>query len=274
MVQDGHAWWQHVGDSRFYLLRFGDGQPREWLRRAITDVISRCKTMRGFNVMHPIGWDAFGLPAENAAIQRGIHPEKWTRQNIAGMKRQLQRLGFSYPWSREIATCDPEYYRWNQWFFLRMLERGIAYRAKAPVNWAITAPNVTGYDMGAPADTSGTLINFLNGQALAVTEEGIPVAAIEEETGSGEGEGSTEAAATLTARACDRMRSASRTRSSAPRRLESSTPAMARRSAQAGSCLTGALVVWQYSKSGVAGAWAAQCCSPCWNTLRAPGSGR
>jgi len=101
----------------------------------ITDVISRCKTMRGFNVMHPIGWDALGLPAENAAIKRGIHPEQWTRQNIAGMKRQLQRLGFSYPWSREIATCDPEYYRWNQWFFLRMLERGIAYRAKAPVNW-------------------------------------------------------------------------------------------------------------------------------------------
>jgi leucyl-tRNA synthetase len=101
----------------------------------ITDVISRCKTMRGFNVMHPIGWDALGLPAENAAIKRGVHPEKWTRQNIAGMKRQLQRLGFSYPWSREIATCDPEYYRWNQWMFLRMLERGIAYRAKAPVNW-------------------------------------------------------------------------------------------------------------------------------------------
>jgi leucyl-tRNA synthetase len=101
----------------------------------ITDVISRYKTMRGFNVMHPIGWDALGLPAENAAIQRGVHPERWTRQNIAGMKRQLQRLGFSYPWSREIATCDPSYYRWNQWFFLRMLERGIAYRAQAPVNW-------------------------------------------------------------------------------------------------------------------------------------------
>jgi leucyl-tRNA synthetase len=101
----------------------------------ITDVISRCKTMRGFDVMHPIGWDALGLPAENAAIKRGIHPEKWTRENIASMKRQLQRLGFSYPWSREIATCDPSYYRWNQWMFLRMLERGIAYRAKAPVNW-------------------------------------------------------------------------------------------------------------------------------------------
>ncbi|MCU0241392.1 MAG: leucine--tRNA ligase [Vicinamibacteria bacterium] len=101
----------------------------------ITDVVARYKRMRGFNVMHPIGWDALGLPAENAAIKRGIHPEKWTRQNIAGMKRQLQRLGFSYPWSREIATCDAGYYRWNQWFFLKMLERGIAYRAKAPVNW-------------------------------------------------------------------------------------------------------------------------------------------
>jgi leucyl-tRNA synthetase len=101
----------------------------------ITDVISRCKTMRGMNVMHPIGWDALGLPAENAAIKKGVHPEKWTRSNIASMKRQLQRLGFSYPWSREIATCDAEYYRWNQWFFLRMLEKGIAYRANAPVNW-------------------------------------------------------------------------------------------------------------------------------------------
>jgi leucyl-tRNA synthetase len=101
----------------------------------ITDVVARYKRMRGFNVLHPIGWDALGLPAENAAIKRGIHPEKWTRDNIAGMKRQLQRLGFSYPWSREIASCDPEYYRWNQWFFLRMLERGIAYRAKAAVNW-------------------------------------------------------------------------------------------------------------------------------------------
>ena len=101
----------------------------------ITDVVARFKRMRGFNVMHPIGWDALGLPAENAAIKRGVHPEQWTRENIAAMKRQLKRLGFSYPWSREIATCDPEYYRWNQWFFLRMLERGIAYRKKAAVNW-------------------------------------------------------------------------------------------------------------------------------------------
>ena len=108
----------------------------------ITDVISRFKTMRGYSVMHPIGWDALGLPAENAAIQRKTHPEKWTRRNIASMKRQLQRLGFSYPWSREIATCDPGYYRWNQWFFLRMLERGIAYRASSPVNWCPSCQTV------------------------------------------------------------------------------------------------------------------------------------
>jgi leucyl-tRNA synthetase len=108
----------------------------------ITDVVARYKRMRGFNVLHPIGWDALGLPAENAAIKRGIHPEKWTRDNIAGMKKQLQRLGFSYPWTREIASCDPEYYRWNQWFFLRMLERGIAYRAKAAVNWCPSCQTV------------------------------------------------------------------------------------------------------------------------------------
>jgi leucyl-tRNA synthetase len=128
------------GKPKFYCLEMlpypsGDIHVGHVRNYCITDVVARYKAMRGFNVLHPIGWDALGLPAENAAIQRGVHPEKWTRQNIAGMKRQLRRLGFSYPWSREIATCDPEYYRWNQWFFLRMLEKGIAYRAKAPVNW-------------------------------------------------------------------------------------------------------------------------------------------
>ncbi len=101
----------------------------------IGDAIARFRRMRGFNVLHPMGWDAFGLPAENAAIDRGIHPRLWTLQNVAEFKKVLQRFGFSYDWSREISTCAPEYYRWNQWFFLRMLERGIAYRKKSRVNW-------------------------------------------------------------------------------------------------------------------------------------------
>ncbi|HSL22325.1 MAG TPA: leucine--tRNA ligase [Vicinamibacterales bacterium] len=113
----GHA---HVGHVKNYI---------------IGDVVARMKRMRGFNVLHPFGWDAFGLPAENAAIKSGTHPERWTLDNIAHMKGQLQRLGISYDWSREIATCTPEYYRWNQWLFTRMFERGLAYRKRASVNW-------------------------------------------------------------------------------------------------------------------------------------------
>jgi leucyl-tRNA synthetase len=101
----------------------------------IGDVVARYKRMCGFHVMHPMGWDAFGLPAENAAIERGIHPREWTNTNIDSFKRVLHRFGFSYDWRREISTCEPEYYRWNQWFFLRMLERGIAYRKRSRVNW-------------------------------------------------------------------------------------------------------------------------------------------
>jgi leucyl-tRNA synthetase len=101
----------------------------------IGDVVARVKRMRGFNVMHPMGWDAFGLPAENAAIQNNTHPRTWTNNNIAEFQRVLRRFGFSYDWRREISTCEPEYYRWNQWFFLRMLERGLAYRKKSRVNW-------------------------------------------------------------------------------------------------------------------------------------------
>ena len=101
----------------------------------IGDVIARYRRMQGFHVIHPMGWDAFGLPAENAAIQRGIHPREWTNTNIASFKRVCRRFGFSYDWRREISTCEPEYYRWNQWFFLRMLERGIAYRKRSRVNW-------------------------------------------------------------------------------------------------------------------------------------------
>jgi leucyl-tRNA synthetase len=101
----------------------------------IGDVVARVKRMRGFNVIHPMGWDAFGLPAENAAIQNKTHPRTWTNNNIAEFQRVLRRFGFSYDWRREISTCEPEYYRWNQWFFLRMLERGLAYRKKSRVNW-------------------------------------------------------------------------------------------------------------------------------------------
>src|SRR5687767_7085050 len=113
----GHA---HVGHVRNYI---------------IGDVVARTKRMRGCNVLHPFGWDAFGLPAENAAIKSGIHPEVSTRGNIAHMKGQLQRLGISYAWERELATCDAEYYKWNQWLFIRMFERGLAYRRKSSVNW-------------------------------------------------------------------------------------------------------------------------------------------
>jgi leucyl-tRNA synthetase len=120
----GHA---HVGHVRNYM---------------IGDIIARTRRMRGYNVLHPFGWDAFGLPAENAAIQNNVHPEKWTLDNIAHMKGQLQRLGISYAWEREIATCLPEYYRWNQWLFTRMFERGLAYRRRSNVNWCESCQTV------------------------------------------------------------------------------------------------------------------------------------
>ncbi len=110
---------------------------------AIGDVISRYKRMRGFNVLHPMGWDAFGLPAENAAIKHGIHPSKWTLENIAFMRdKQLKRLGLSYDWDRELATCQEEYYRWNQWFFIKMYERGLAYKKLSYVNWCPSCQTV------------------------------------------------------------------------------------------------------------------------------------
>lgn len=102
---------------------------------SIMDVVSRLKFMQGLNVLHPIGWDAFGMPAENAAIQEGVHPREWTLGNIAHMKRQLKRMGYSYDWSREVTTCLPEYYRWNQWIFLKLFERDLAYRKKSWVNY-------------------------------------------------------------------------------------------------------------------------------------------
>ncbi len=106
------------------------------------DVIARYKRMKGFNVLHPIGWDSFGLPAEMAAIQRGLHPEKWTKSNIEEMKRQIKRIGISYDWSREISTCEKEYYKWNQWIFKKMYEKGLAYKNKSFVNWDVDSGTV------------------------------------------------------------------------------------------------------------------------------------
>ncbi len=101
----------------------------------IGDVIARCMHMRGYNVLHPMGWDAFGLPAENAAIKNGVHPADWTRRCITNMRRQFDQVGISFDWDREVTTCDPAYYRWNQWIFLQMFKRGLAYRGGAGANW-------------------------------------------------------------------------------------------------------------------------------------------
>ncbi len=109
---------------------------------SIGDVLARFKRMQGFNVLHPMGWDAFGLPAENAAIKNNTHPAKWTYANINNMRKTLKRLGYSLDWEREIATCDPSYYRWEQMFFLKFLEKGLAYRKKAPQNWCPTCNTV------------------------------------------------------------------------------------------------------------------------------------
>ena len=109
---------------------------------SIGDVIARFKKMDGYNVLHPIGWDAFGLPAENAAIAHKIHPDPWTTENIAEMKRQLKRLGLSYDWDRELATCKPDYYKWTQWLFIQFFNAGLAYKKHSPVNWCPSCETV------------------------------------------------------------------------------------------------------------------------------------
>jgi len=113
----------------------GDLHIGHWYPMAPSDVHARYKRMQGYNVLHPMGFDAFGLPAENAAIKRGIHPFTWTMQNIDNMRRQLKSIGAIYDWSREVITCLPDYYKWTQWFFLKLYQKGLAYRARAPVNW-------------------------------------------------------------------------------------------------------------------------------------------
>ena len=133
---EGH----HSGKPKFYcleMLPYPSGQLHMGHVRnyAIGDALARFMWMRGYNVLHPMGWDAFGLPAENAALKNNTPPAEWTLANIAAMRRQMRRMGLSYDWATEVTTCLPEYYRWNQWFFLKMYERGLAYRKKSKVNW-------------------------------------------------------------------------------------------------------------------------------------------
>ena len=142
-VWEDECVFQPVDDSqkpKFYCLemfpypsgRIHMGHVRNY---SIGDVVARQKKMRGYNVLHPMGWDALGMPAENAAIKHGLHPKEWTLKNIEFMKAQLKKLGFSYDWTREFATCMPEYYKWNQYIFIKMFEKGLAYKKKSEVNW-------------------------------------------------------------------------------------------------------------------------------------------
>jgi leucyl-tRNA synthetase len=145
-------WQQRWAEDRLYEVSEDDLRPKwyaltmfpytsgdlhigHWYAMAPSDVHARFKRMQGYNVLHPMGFDAFGLPAENAAISRGIHPFTWTTQNIDNMRRQLKSIGAIYDWSREVVTCLPEYYKWTQWFFLKLYQNDLAYRSKAPVNW-------------------------------------------------------------------------------------------------------------------------------------------
>ncbi len=145
-------WQQKWAEDKLYEVNEDDSRPKwyaltmfpytsgdlhigHWYAMAPSDVHARFKRMQGYNVLHPMGFDAFGLPAENAAIKRGIHPYTWTMQNVENMRRQLKSIGAIYDWSREVVTCLPEYYKWTQWFFLKLYEGGLAYRGKAPVNW-------------------------------------------------------------------------------------------------------------------------------------------
>src|SRR2546421_3193921 len=145
-------WQKHWADAAAFEARDDDERPKFYALEmlpypsgylhmghvrnyAIGDAVAWYKRLRGFNVLHPIGWDSFGQPAEQAAIKRGINPRDWTEENIAHMRGQMKRLGISYDWSREIAAHRPDYYKWDQWFFLKMFERGLAYKRQSPVNW-------------------------------------------------------------------------------------------------------------------------------------------
>ncbi len=144
--------------SKFYYLTMlpytsGDLHVGHWYNNTGPDIQARYRRMRGHNVFFPIGFDAFGLPAENAAIKQGIHPHKWTYDNIGRMRRQLRSMGAMFDWSSEVITADPEFYRWNQWFFLKLYERGLAYRALAPANWCPSCQTVLANEQVLPDGT-------------------------------------------------------------------------------------------------------------------------
>ena len=152
---EGHG----SGKPKFYcleMLPYPSGQLHMGHVRnySIGDALARFMWMRGYNVLHPMGWDAFGLPAENAALKNNTPPAEWTLANIAAMRRQMRRMGFSYDWATEVTTCLPEYYRWNQWFFLKMYERGLAYRKKSKVNWCPECQTVLANEQVIP-DSQG-----------------------------------------------------------------------------------------------------------------------
>ncbi len=153
--QKWQAYWNKIGlfkskdipDKKYYVLEMfpypsGDLHIGHMKNYVIGDVIARYKLMQGFDILHPMGWDAFGLPAENAAIQRGIDPEKWTYNNISVSKNTMKLMGLSYDWEREVTTCAPDYYKWTQWLFLKLYEKGLAYRKKASVNWCPSCQTV------------------------------------------------------------------------------------------------------------------------------------
>jgi leucyl-tRNA synthetase len=140
---------------KWYLLTMlpytsGDLHIGHWYPMAPSDVAARYKQMQGYNVLFPMGFDAFGLPAENAAIKQKIHPYKWTMDNIQRMHQQLKSMGAMFDWRREASTCDPEYYRWTQWWFLKFYEKGLAYQAKAPANWCPSCQTVLANEQVLP----------------------------------------------------------------------------------------------------------------------------
>ena len=166
-------------DKRYVLVMFpypsGPAHMGHVANYCLGDVVARYYSRVGFNVLHPMGYDAFGLPAENAAISSGVHPAEWTRENIRLIRRDLKRLGYSYDWSRELATCDPGYYRWTQWFFLKMFERGLAYKADAAANWCSSCGTVLANEQvlsDGSCERCGTVVEqrWLNQWFFRITE--------------------------------------------------------------------------------------------------------